>query len=67
MKNWVSVSTLAFAAWAVASASLAGVSTLPPPVGAPAPLLGAGISGLVVLGVTGAGYLAMRLRRRGRD
>jgi len=66
MKNWVSVSTLAFAAWAVASVSFAGTAA-PPPVGAPAPLLGAGISGLVVLGVTGAGYLAMRLRRRGRD
>jgi hypothetical protein len=65
MKNWVSVSTLAVTAWAAASASFAGV--VAPPVGAPAPLLGAGISGLVVLGVTGAGYLAMRLRRRGRD
>jgi hypothetical protein len=65
MKNWLSVSALAFAAWAAASASFAG--GLPPPVGAPAPLLGAGISGLVVLGITGAGYVAMRLRRRGRD
>ena len=65
MKSWLSVSTLTLAAWAAASASFAGVA--PPPVGAPAPLLGAGISGLVVLGVTGAGYLAMRLRRRGRD
>jgi len=65
MKSWLSISTLALATWAVASASFAG--GLPPPVAAPAPLLGAGLSGLVVLGVTGAGYLAMRLRRRGRD
>jgi hypothetical protein len=62
VKNLLSVSTLASAAWlAAASASVAGV------VGAPAPLLGAGISGLAVLAVTGAGYLAVRMRRRDRN
>ena len=67
MKNWLSVSTLASAAWfAAASASFAGSSTVPP-LGAPAPLLGAGLSGLAVLAVTGAGYLAVRFRRRDRD
>jgi len=66
MRNWISVSTLASAAWfAATSASFAGVSTQP--VGAPAPLLGAGLSGLAVLAVTGAGYLAVRFRRRDRD
>jgi hypothetical protein len=65
MKNWLSVSTLASVAWfAATTASFAG-STVP--VGAPAPLLGAGLSGLAVLAVTGAGYLAVRLRRRDRD
>jgi hypothetical protein len=65
MKNWLSVSTLASAAWfAATSASFAQTA---PPVGAPAPLLGAGLSGLAVLAVTGAGYLAVRLRRRDRD
>ena len=67
MKNWLSVSTLASAAWFVAaSASFAGGVTTPS-VGAPAPLLGAGLSGLAVLAVTGAGYLAVRFRRRHRD
>lgn len=62
MKKWISVSTLASVTWlAAASASLAGV------VGAPAPLLGAGVSGLAVLAVAGAGYLAVRMRRRDRD
>jgi hypothetical protein len=64
MKSWLSVSTLASATWfAATSASVAGVI----PVGAPAPLLGAGLSGLAVLAVTGAGYLAVRMRRRDRD
>lgn len=66
MKSWISVSTLASAAWfAATSASFAG--DLPPLVRAPAPLLGAGLSGLAVLAVTGAGYLAVRFRRRDRD
>jgi len=47
---------------AMASVSFAGVAT----VGAPAPLLGAGLPGLAVLAVAGAGYLTMRLRRRDR-
>ena len=64
MKNWLSVSILASGAWfAATSASLAGT----PSFGAPAPLLGAGLSGLAVLAVTGAGYLAVRFRRRDRD
>jgi hypothetical protein len=71
MKNWLSVSTLASAAWfAATSVSFAGSVVLQPPtstVGAPAPLLGAGLSGLAVLAVTGAGYLAVRFRRRDRD
>jgi hypothetical protein len=67
MKNWISVSTLASAAWfAATSASFAG-ELGPPSIGAPAPLLGAGLSGLAVLAVTGAGYLAVRFRRRDRD
>jgi hypothetical protein len=64
MKSWISVSVLASAAWVAASASFAGIPA--PPVGAPAPLLGAGLSGLAVLAVTGAGYLAVRFRRRDR-
>jgi hypothetical protein len=64
MKNWISLSTLAFAAWATASASLAGVAV---PVGAPSPLLGAGLPGLAILAASGAGYLAIRLRKRNRD
>jgi hypothetical protein len=64
MKNWISLSTLAFAAWATASASFAGV---PAPVGAPSPLLGAGLPGLAILAASGAGYLAIRLRKRNRD
>ena len=64
MKTWISVPTLTAAVWfAAASASVAGA----PAVGAPAPLLGAGLSGLAVLAVTGAGYLAVRFRRRDRD
>jgi len=65
MKTWISVSTLASAVWLAGSAANAAVAL--PPVGAPAPLLGAGLSGLAVLAVTGAGYLAVRMRRRDRD
>jgi hypothetical protein len=65
MKNWISLSTLAFAAWAIASASVAGVAVAP--VGAPSPLLGAGLPGLAILAASGAGYLAIRLRKRNRD
>ena len=64
MKNWISLSTLTFAAWATASASFAGAVT---PVGAPAPLLGAGLPGLAILAASGAGYLVIRLRKRNRD
>ena len=68
MKNWISVSSLASVAWfAAASASFAGNTGGATVVGAPAPLLGAGLSGLAVLAVTGAGYLAVRMRRRNRD
>jgi hypothetical protein len=54
--------TTVLTALAVASEALAGR-----PVGAPAPLLGAGIPSLAILAVTGAGYLAMRMRRKDRD
>jgi hypothetical protein len=64
MKNWISLSTLAFAAWATASASFAGTAVS---VGAPAPLLGAGLPGLAILAASGAGYLVIRLRKRNRD
>jgi len=64
MKNWTSVFILASAVSLVAaSASAGGTPTLP----APAPLLGAGLSGLAVLAVTGVGYLAVRMRGRNRD
>lgn len=46
---------------ACASAAFAG--RLP----APAPLMGAGLPGLAVLVAAGGGYIAMRLRRRGKD
>ena len=51
-----------FAAFACASTAFAGTS-----VGAPAPVLGAGLPGLAVLAVAGAGYVAMRMKGRGRD
>ena len=66
MKNWISVATLTTAAsLAAAPASFAGEVDIP--IGAPAPLLGAGLSGLAVLAVTGAGYLAVRMHGRNRD
>ena len=46
---------------AFASAAFAG--RLP----GPAPLMGAGLPGLAVLAAAGGGYIAMRLRRRGKD
>jgi hypothetical protein len=65
MKNLISLSALTFVALAAtASASFAGTVA---PVGAPAPLLGAGLPGLAILVASGAGYLAIRLRRRNRD
>jgi hypothetical protein len=63
MKTLLSVSTLGVVALlASASASFAG-SVIP----APAPLLGAGLPGLAVLAVAGAGYLGLRMRRGKRD
>jgi hypothetical protein len=62
MKNWISVSVLASAVSLLAVSASAGGT-----VGAPAPLLGAGLSGLAVLAVTGAGYIAVRMRGRNRD
>jgi hypothetical protein len=50
---------------ACATAAFAGKEV--PPVAGPAPLLGAGLSGLGVLVAAGGGYIAMRLRRRNRD
>ena len=55
----LSVAALAIG-WA--SASFAG-GALP----APSPVLGAGLPGLAILAVTGVCYLAVRVRRRGRD
>jgi hypothetical protein len=50
---------------ACASAAFAGFGGGGGPgVAGPAPLLGAGLSGLGVLAAAGGGYLAMRLRRR---
>ena len=63
MKKIVSISGLALAAsCAMTTAAFAGAT-----VGAPAPLLGAGLPGLAVLAAAGAGYVAMRIRRRDRD
>jgi hypothetical protein len=61
MRRLFAFSTV-LATLAVASEALAGN-----PVAAPAPLLGAGIPSLAILAVTGAGYLAMRMRRKDRD
>jgi hypothetical protein len=49
------------AALAISTAASAAV------VPGPAPLIGAGLPSLGVLAVAGAGYLAVRLRRRNRD
>ncbi|MFI4966690.1 MAG: hypothetical protein ACHP9T_15135 [Caulobacterales bacterium] len=63
MKNFIALPILvAAASFGWASASIAGAT-----VGAPAPLLGAGLPGLAIMAVAGAGYVAMRLRRRGKD
>jgi len=67
MKTLLTASGWAVVGWlATTSASFAG-DLGPPTVGAPAPLLGAGLPGLAVLAVAGAGYLTLRLRRRNRD
>ena len=67
MKKLLALPFLAAAASFVGSAAFAGTTTYVPKVGAHAPLLGAGLPGLAIIAVTGAGYLAIRLRRRGRD
>lgn len=61
MRGLFAFSTLA--AVALATAASAGSLTVP----GPAPLIGAGLPSLGVLAVAGAGYLAVRLRRRNRD
>jgi hypothetical protein len=61
MRGLFVISTLA--ALAFATAASAGFVTVP----GPAPLIGAGLPSLGVLAVAGAGYLAVRLRRRKRD
>ena len=61
MRGLVVFSTLA--AVAIATAATAGSVIVP----GPAPLIGAGLPSLGVLAVAGAGYLAVRLRRRNRD
>jgi hypothetical protein len=48
-------------AFAFASAAFAGHEP------SPAPLLGAGLPGLAILAAAGGGYIALRLRRSGRD
>ena len=65
MKNLLVLPMLVtVASFGFVSASVAGSVVA---VGAPSPLLGAGLPGLAVMAVAGAGYVAMRLRRRGRD
>ncbi|MFL5295930.1 MAG: hypothetical protein ACJ798_06060 [Phenylobacterium sp.] len=49
------------AVMAFASAAFAGK------LAGPAPLMGAGLPGLVALVAAGGGYVALRLRRRDRD
>ena len=67
MKNWIALPTLvAAASFSWVAESFAGAVTQPT-VGAPAPLLGAGLPGLAIMAVAGAGYLALRMRRRGKD
>jgi hypothetical protein len=60
-------SNLAFGALIAATvfsfASAAFANTEP----APAPMLGAGLPGLAILAAAGGGYIAMRLRRHGKD
>ena len=62
MKNWISVSILASAVSLLAASASAGGTAR----WRAGPLLGAGLSGLAVLAVTGAGYLAVRMRGRNR-
>lgn len=59
MRVLFTFSTLA----ALAIATAASAAAVP----GPAPLIGAGLPSLGVLAVAGAGYLAVRLRRRNRD
>ena len=67
MKTLFSASTLALVASFVATGASYAGSVVVPTNGAPAPLLGAGLPGLAVLAVAGAGSLTLRLRRRDRD
>ncbi|MFL5295929.1 MAG: hypothetical protein ACJ798_06055 [Phenylobacterium sp.] len=53
--------TVGAAALACASAAFAGNQP------GPAPLMGAGLPGLIALVTAGGGYVALRLRRRDRD
>lgn len=57
-RSWASLSALA--AMLAASPCFAGCT-------APAPLLGGGLPGLVILVVAGGGYLAVRKFGRGRN
>jgi hypothetical protein len=63
MRKLIAFSTVA-ASLTVASQALAGQVIV---VGAPAPLLGAGIPSLAILAITGAGYAVMKMRRKDRD
>jgi hypothetical protein len=67
MKTLLSASAMGVVGSLVAAGVSFAGSVTPPTVGAPAPLLGAGLPGLAVLAVAGAGYLTLRLRRRDRD
>lgn len=63
-----SKTTFVLALGAALTCATAALAALPiNPVQGPAPLLGAGVSGLAVLAAAGGGYIAMRLRRRGKD
>jgi hypothetical protein len=60
-------SNLAFGAVVATTVFAFASAAFATPAGAPAPLLGAGLPGLAILAAAGGGYVAMRLRRRGKD
>jgi hypothetical protein len=55
--------------YAAASATVWGLTASVASAGtvAPAPLLGAGLPGLALMGVAGAGYLVVRAYRKSKD
>ena len=61
MQKLMNYAVAAAAVWGLgASVAAAGVA-------APAPILGAGLPGLAMLGVAGVGYLIVRARRNSKD